>query len=118
MDVGRAGQNRPPAQSGLRRSGMIWALAVLLAACRSSALPASLTPEAVGSASLTGSATPSTLVSPTGAESAATRYQQPIPYRRVLEPSLTSSSSSWSNASGPQPVASDAIAASSASFDG
>ncbi len=40
------------------------------------------------------------------------------PYPRVLEPSLTSSSSSWSNASGPQPVASDAIAASSASFDG
>lgn len=44
--------------------------------------------------------------------------QHAIPYRRVLEPSLTSSSSSWSNASGPQPVASDAIAASSASFDG
>jgi hypothetical protein len=46
------------------------------------------------------------------------RCQHEIPYRRVLEPSLTSSSSSWSNVSGPQPVASDATAASSASFDG
>jgi hypothetical protein len=36
----------------------------------------------------------------------------------LLEPSLTSSSSSWSNVSGFQLVAPDAIAASSASFDG
>jgi len=42
----------------------------------------------------------------------------PFPYRRVLVPSLTSSSSSWSNVSGFQLVAPDAIAASSASFDG
>src|SRR5919201_5861054 len=40
------------------------------------------------------------------------------PYSRVLEPSLASSSSSWSNVSGDQPVAPDATAASSASFDG
>ena len=46
------------------------------------------------------------------------RCQHAIRYRRVLQPSLTSSSSSWSNASGPQPVAPDATAASSASFDG
>ena len=39
-------------------------------------------------------------------------------YRRVLVPSLTSSSSSWSNVSGFQPVASDATASSSASFEG
>jgi hypothetical protein len=46
------------------------------------------------------------------------RCQHAIPYRRVLVPSLTSSSSSWSNASGPQPVDPDATAASSTSFDG
>ena len=46
------------------------------------------------------------------------RRQHAIPYPRVLVPSLTSSSSSWSNVSGFQLVAPDAIAASSASFDG
>ena len=39
-------------------------------------------------------------------------------YRRVLERSLTSSSSSWSNVSEFQLVAPDATASSSASFDG
>src|SRR5262245_22506357 len=40
------------------------------------------------------------------------------PYPRVLEPSMTSSSSSWSNVSLFQGIAPDATAASSASFDG
>jgi hypothetical protein len=72
MDLGRASQHRPPGPSGLRRSTGIWALAVLLAACGSSTLPASVTPEPVARASSTGSAAPSTRVSTTGAESAAT----------------------------------------------
>ena len=46
------------------------------------------------------------------------RRQHAIPYPRVLVPSLTSSSSSWSNVSEFQLVAPDATAASSASFDG
>jgi hypothetical protein len=60
MDAGRAGQRRPLGQFGLRRSGGIWALAVLLAACGSSALPASVIPEPGPSASPTESATTST----------------------------------------------------------
>ena len=67
MDVRRTRQHRSLARSGLPRCGGIWALAVLLAACGSSTLPASVTSEPAPSASPAASTTPSTEVSPTGA---------------------------------------------------